>query len=186
SEQCPLLLQDDNLERYYDSFSEVPQEPPKHNAQKAATASSVEEETTKIWERLNSPSQTAQSSESLEGNGGEVSESLDTTLSSTPNNEEEISYYSLPGIVAPGEEVERRHEVSRITWAGLGRPYKSFLRYSKSKLSKTRQGVREWILVAFVGCLAALMAFIIDNSQAILFDVKYGFCSGDDSLHQSS
>ncbi|CAG8960037.1 hypothetical protein HYFRA_00013225 [Hymenoscyphus fraxineus] len=177
SEQCPLLHQDDNTERYYDSFSSVPRSPSKHSH------STVEEETRNNWEAVNSPSQTAQFSESAEGNGGKVLESLDTTLSSTPNNEEEISYYSLPGIVAPGEEIERGYEGSRRDWS---RPYKSLLRYSKSKLSKPRQGVREWILVAFVGCLAALMAFIIDNSQAILFDVKYGFCSGDDSPQQKS
>jgi len=45
--------------------------------------------------------------------------------------------------------------------------------------------MKEWTLVALVGCLSALMAFTIDNFQAVLFDVKYGFCSGISSLQCS-
>jgi hypothetical protein len=43
---------------------------------------------------------------------------------------------------------------------------------------KAQDRGKEWILVAFLGYLTATMAFVVDTCQAFLFDIKYGFCSG--------
>lgn len=98
-EQCPLLLQDENAGRYYDSFAEPPGKPFKNDIRKATTAKTVEEEIGNRSEQINRPSSTIHYSEYLEADGGsavtESSESLDSTQSSTPNNEEEISYYAV-------------------------------------------------------------------------------------------
>jgi hypothetical protein len=98
-EQCPLFLQDENSGRYYDSFAEAPRKPFKHDIREATTAKTVEEEMGNSWEQMNRPSPTVHPSEYLEADGGsavtESSESLDSTQSSTPNDEEEISYYAV-------------------------------------------------------------------------------------------
>ena len=36
--------------------------------------------------------------------------------------------------------------------------------------------VRYWLLVAFVGGLIALMASMVNISEIVIFDYKYGFC----------
>ena len=96
-ERCPLLLQDETGRGYYDSFAEAMRKPLKHDIGESTTAKTVEEEMGNSWEQMNRPFSTVPFNECLEADGGsavtESSESLDSTQSSTPNDEEEISYY---------------------------------------------------------------------------------------------
>jgi chloride channel 3/4/5 len=41
---------------------------------------------------------------------------------------------------------------------------------------------KHWVLIALVGCLTAIMAYIVDISEAMIFDYKYGFCRSAFSL----
>ena len=38
-------------------------------------------------------------------------------------------------------------------------------------------GAQGWILVAIIGCLTALIAYVVDVSETVVFDWKTGFCS---------
>jgi len=98
-EQCPFLPQDESAGRCYDSFAEAPRKPFKHDIREAITATTLEAEMGNCWEQMNRQSPAVQPSEYLESDGksavNESSESLDSTQSSTPSNEEEISYYAV-------------------------------------------------------------------------------------------
>ena len=48
--------------------------------------------------------------------------------------------------------------------------------------SKHLVAVQKWSLIALVGGLIALMAYIIDVSESVIFDYKYGFCKSEHSL----
>jgi len=94
-EYCPLLLQDSNRGRYYDSFTEVPRKSVKYDVREVATARTLKDG----WEQMNSLYPYVNHSGYLEADDGstvtESSQSLDSTQSSTPNNEEEISYCAV-------------------------------------------------------------------------------------------
>jgi len=98
-EQCPLLLQDETAGRYYNSFAEAMRKPLKYDIGESTTAKTVEEEMGNSSEQMSRLFPTVHSIECLEADGGsavtESSESLDSTQSSTPNDEEEISYYAV-------------------------------------------------------------------------------------------
>jgi chloride channel 3/4/5 len=40
-------------------------------------------------------------------------------------------------------------------------------------------GAQGWILAGIIGCLAALVAYIVDVTETVLFDYKEGYCSAD-------
>lgn len=40
-------------------------------------------------------------------------------------------------------------------------------------------GAQGWFLVAFIGCVTALIAFLVDVTESAIFDIKEGFCQSN-------
>ena len=53
----------------------------------------------------------------------------------------------------------------------------------RGKLWYFFDGAQGWFLVAFIGCVTALIAFLVDVTESAIFDLKEGFCRS--SWHMS-
>src|SRR4051812_21181981 len=47
----------------------------------------------------------------------------------------------------------------------------------RGRLESWFDGAQGWILVALIGCLTACVAYVVNVTESILFDLKFGYCS---------